>query len=135
MSMTRRSGFWRLAAGLYFAINFFGAAYAIRMGEMPHAAAHVALLLVGIAGWSRWAATRDARAARLGSTSGQAPAGDLTDRFRNLEQSIDAVAIEVERISEGQRQMTNLLVDRDAPPAPGIGAPPSANLDRDRSSS
>ena len=125
--MTRRSKWWRLAAGLYFAINLFGAAYAIAMGEVRHAALHVVLLLVGAAVWSR-----------LGPTSnggGALPASDLTDRFRNLEQSIDAVAIEVERIGEGQRHMTNLLVDRDGPPAGAGNAPAPANVDRDRSSS
>lgn len=34
-------------------------------------------------------------------------------RMQHLEQAIDAIAIEVERISEGQRYTTKLLADRD----------------------
>ncbi|HEY7237384.1 MAG TPA: hypothetical protein VH539_24740 [Gemmatimonadaceae bacterium] len=34
------------------------------------------------------------------------------DRLRHLEQSVDAIAIEIERISEGQRFTTKLLAER-----------------------
>lgn len=34
-------------------------------------------------------------------------------RLQHLEQAIDAIAIEIERISEGQRFTTKLLADRD----------------------
>lgn len=34
------------------------------------------------------------------------------ERFTRLEQAVDAVAIEVERISEGQRFVTRLLAER-----------------------
>jgi hypothetical protein len=78
--------------------------------------------------------TRRAGGAR-GDTQAASPAGELTDRFRNLEQSLDAVAIEVERIGEGQRAMTNLLVDREGPPASETSAPEPADIDRGRSSS
>ncbi len=39
------------------------------------------------------------------------PSG-LTDRLQHMEQAIDAVAVEVERISEGQRFTTKLLSER-----------------------
>jgi hypothetical protein len=44
------------------------------------------------------------------------PAPDhLTDeRLARIEHAIEAVAVEVERISEGQRFVTRLLADRDA---------------------
>ncbi len=43
------------------------------------------------------------------------------DRFRHLEQAVDAIAVEVERISEGQRFTTKLLAERlEAPPAPRV---------------
>lgn len=35
------------------------------------------------------------------------------DRLRHLEQAVDAIAIEVERISEGQRFTTKLLADKE----------------------
>ena len=41
--------------------------------------------------------------------------GRLEDRLTRIEQSIDAMAIEVERISEGQRFTTRLLSERSQP--------------------
>jgi K+-sensing histidine kinase KdpD len=37
---------------------------------------------------------------------------EIADRVNHMETSIDAVAVEVERISEGQRFTTRLLADR-----------------------
>ena len=37
---------------------------------------------------------------------------DFTSRFENIERAIDAVAIEVERVSEGQRFVTKILAER-----------------------
>ncbi|HEX2721436.1 MAG TPA: hypothetical protein VHM24_00860 [Gemmatimonadaceae bacterium] len=42
--------------------------------------------------------------------------GEVMNRLERMEQSIDAIAVEVERISEGQRFTTKLLSEvRDAP--------------------
>jgi hypothetical protein len=49
------------------------------------------------------------------------PAPDSTERLERIEQAVDAIAIEVERVSEGQRFVTRLLSER--PPA--IGAAPA----------
>jgi hypothetical protein len=43
------------------------------------------------------------------------PAPESTQRMDRLEQAVDAIAIEVERISEGQRFMTRLLTEGSAP--------------------
>jgi hypothetical protein len=124
-----------MAAGLYAVINIGGAVYAVVMREVPHAALHVVLLVVGAAVWSRYGPARGALASGGTDIEGAYPDAELTDRFRNLEQSIDAVAIEVERIGEGQRLMTHLLVDQEDPPASGRSAPEPADAERDRSSS
>jgi hypothetical protein len=113
-------------AGLYAVINIFGLAYAIAMGEVPHALLHVVLLVVGAGLWVRFGPTREP----IASLS-----PELSARYQNLEQSIDAVAIEVERIGEAQRYMTRLLAERDSRPASGSGAPEPAAVERDRSSS
>src|SRR5215472_1137937 len=42
---------------------------------------------------------------------------DVAARLERMEQAIDSIAIEVERISEGQRFTTKLLSDREADPA------------------
>ncbi|HVF39634.1 MAG TPA: hypothetical protein VM939_07005 [Gemmatimonadaceae bacterium] len=47
----------------------------------------------------------------------QVPA-ELTARMERMEQSLDAIAVEIERISEGQRFTTKLLAD--ARPAPAL---------------
>jgi hypothetical protein len=43
---------------------------------------------------------------------------EVTARLERIEQAVDAVAIEVERISEGQRFTTKLLSDRAGEAAP-----------------
>jgi hypothetical protein len=48
---------------------------------------------------------------------GAVPA-DVTDRLERIERAVEAVAIEVERISEGQRFTTKLLSDRTSNSAP-----------------
>ena len=48
--------------------------------------------------------------------------GDVSARLERMEQAIDSIAIEVERISEGQRFTTKLLADR-VPPAGSPSAP------------
>jgi hypothetical protein len=48
--------------------------------------------------------------------------GELMERFTRLEQAVDSVAIEVERISEGQRFVTRLMSETRAAPPLGAGA-------------
>jgi hypothetical protein len=42
---------------------------------------------------------------------------ELQQRLERMEQAIDSIAVEVERISEGQRFTTKLLSDRQQPQA------------------
>ena len=64
-----------------------------------------------------------ARRMERGSAVAQIPS-EVTARLERMEQAIDSIAVEVERISEGQRFTTKLLSER-AGPAPGaLGAPP-----------
>ena len=51
-------------------------------------------------------------------------APDVAARLERMEQAIDSIAIEMERVSEGQRFTTRLLADRgrgDAPAAQLVG--------------
>jgi len=55
---------------------------------------------------------------RGGRHAAPAVAPESTERMERLEQAVDAIAIEVERISEGQRYMTRLLSEGSAPALP-----------------
>ncbi|HPV77887.1 MAG TPA: hypothetical protein PLX31_23525, partial [Gemmatimonadaceae bacterium] len=48
------------------------------------------------------------------SALGSGQLGQLDDRLARMEQAIDSMAIEVERISEGQRFTARLLAERPA---------------------
>jgi hypothetical protein len=58
-----------------------------------------------------------AYARRLEAKPAAAIPGDVTARLERMEQAIDSIAIEVERISEGQRFTTKLLAERVGPGA------------------
>jgi hypothetical protein len=45
---------------------------------------------------------------------------ELTNRLDRMEQAIDSIAIEVERISEGQRFTTKLLAERNNSAVPSV---------------
>ena len=110
--MTRRSKVWLVAAVLFTLLNVGGGVFAAFQGELPHAAVHVVLALLGAYLATRLAPRRYARALPH----------ELSDRLTRLEQSVDAVAIEVERIGEGQRFMTRLFTEKGTPRAAGEGA-------------
>jgi hypothetical protein len=111
--MTQPSKLWRIAAALFVIINVAGAGYAIAMGERPHALTHVALLVVGFIGWQFAPWKRR-----------QTPAPDqLPDaRLDYLQQSVDAVALEVERLGEAQRFADKLRAEQGQ--APPVRKPP-----------
>jgi hypothetical protein len=49
---------------------------------------------------------------------------DVSARLERMEQAIDSIAVEVERISEGQRFTTKLLAERSGAPVGGVVSPP-----------
>jgi hypothetical protein len=57
-----------------------------------------------------------AYARRLESKPAPAIPPDVSARLQRMEQAIDSIALEVERISEGQRFTTKLLAERAGPP-------------------
>jgi len=48
---------------------------------------------------------------------------DVIARLDRMEQSIDAIAIEIERVSEGQRFTTKLLTERASPSSAATDTP------------
>ena len=111
--MSQPSKLWRVAALLFVIINVGGAVFALRMGERNHALTHVALLVVGFIGWQFAPWKRR-----------QTPAPDqLPDaRLDYLQQSVDAVALEVERLGEAQRFADKLRTEQGQ--APPVKKPP-----------
>lgn len=63
------------------------------------------------------------RAARLSNQARPSlMSAQVEDRLQRIEQAVDAIAIEVERMSESQRFVTKVLAER--LPAPGVAALP-----------
>jgi hypothetical protein len=61
---------------------------------------------------------------RQGGRAGPAPfPSDVSDRIERIEQAVEAIAIEVERVSEGQRFTTKLLAELRAPAALAESSP------------
>lgn len=101
--MSGRSNVWLVVAALFFFINFAGGLVAAVQGELLHAATHAGLLVLGAyyvrRVWRRNSAIPD-------------PSQELADGLTQLEHSVAAVAIDVERIGEGQRSITRLFTEK-----------------------
>lgn len=104
---TRRSRLWRVAAMGFMVINVLGLVYAIAVGEMMHAGTHAALLFLAYVGWQigPW------RRARPTHVAIESPL-DVSDSMTRIQQSVDAIAVEVERIGEGQRFISRVLTEK-----------------------
>lgn len=101
--MAGRSRIWQVAAAVFVFINVAGVAYGAAMGDGVHAGAHVAILLAGYLVW-RMPWGRQQVLSREPKLDEQ--------RIEYLQQSVDAIALEVERIGEKQRFSDKLRVER-----------------------
>ncbi len=102
--MTRRQKIWLTVAGLFTVVNVASAGYAIALGEGPHAGSHVVLFMIG--GYITW------RLFSKGRTPAPTALPLSEERMEQLQQAVDAVAIEVERIGEVQRFNDKLQAER-----------------------
>jgi hypothetical protein len=117
--MTRRSKLW--LASLFTFINLGGAGLAVADGEGLHTAAHVVLLALG----AYWIWRLTARAPIQ-----QAGALQADERLEHLQQSVDAIALDVERIGEAQRFIAKLAAKRaeSSPEAESVMRRPNEEL-------
>jgi len=103
--MTERGkAIWRVAAVVFTTVNLVGIGMTVAAGEAMHSGVHVVLSLVGAA--VAW---------RLGGRAAQVDAVNASladERLEQLQQSIDAIALEVERIGEAQRFHAKLQSER-----------------------
>jgi uncharacterized protein HemX len=110
--MARRYTFWRLGAALYFFINGAGAIFAAANGEAMHAGAHVALLLLGAGVYAAWRFRSPPQQEDLRAVA------EANERVQHLEQSLNSIALNVERIGEAQRYERKILEERIEVPPP-----------------
>ena len=113
--MKRRSIFWPVLAVIFTLGNIAGAVYAAALGEIRHAGLHVLLTVAGaVVSWALISSRRtESSASTLRATTSS---GELGSRLSNLEQSLDAIAEEVERVGENQRVMTRVFTERERAP-------------------
>jgi hypothetical protein len=102
--MTRRSRFWARAAVVFAFINLAGGVYAAAMGEPLHAATH--FLLLGATAFLWWRLAPQPDELQLAGVQ------QAMQSIDHLQQSVDAIALEVERIGEAQRFEARLLNER-----------------------
>ena len=100
--MTRRIKLWFYGSLLFALVNVGGAVFAADVsGDPAHTATHVFLAFLGL--YVAWRVRRP----RSGPEAAQAvPVFD--ERLDRLQQSLDAIAVEVERVEEGQRYVMKL---------------------------
>jgi hypothetical protein len=108
--MIRRRWLWPI--GLYFLINIGGAITAAIDGEEMHVMVHLVLIAFGAAIYAGWWLGKRGRPEN-------APVAELpAERLQYLQQSVDAIALEVERVGEAQRFADKLRAEG------GQAAPP-----------
>jgi hypothetical protein len=112
--MTRRARVWLIVSVVFALVNVAGAVFAAASGEVIHASTHVALAFVGAAVALRiWRPWHDvAIPATLGTPR------ELDDRLSRLEQSVEDMAVSVERVGEGQRFIEHVVAEGGIGPAP-----------------
>ena len=99
--MTRRTKLWLYGTLLFNLLNIGGAVFAAAIGEVVHSMVHAGLVLLS----GLFLLWRVAPRARREGTQTVPPFDQRLDR---LQQSLDAIAVEVERVGEGQRFVTKL---------------------------
>ena len=82
----------------------------------------IAIVPITAIGWPL--ARAYAKRMEQGDVAGRVPV-EVAARLERMEQAIDSIAVEVERISEGQRFTTKLLSERTVPSSEPGGLPPA----------
>jgi hypothetical protein len=116
---SRRTRIWLAVAVVFSLANLGGAAVGAAQGELVHTLVHVVLLVFGaFAAYRLW---RPVRSRIPGIAGAAGMTGAINDRLTNIEQSIEAVATEVERVGEGQRFISRVFAERGVPPVADEG--------------
>ena len=94
---------WKIFARIYAVINVAGFIFAARDSEPMHAASHLVLLMIGATVYLVWRSAGRTEPAPVQLID---PADEVLDR---LQQSVDRIALEVERVGESQRFHAKVL--------------------------
>ena len=102
--MGRRIGLWQVLAAVFTVVNLVGLGMAMAAGEQMHSGIHVALSVLGA--YATWRLS--------GRRAAVDPIHDAmgNPRLEQLQQSVDAIALEVERIGEAQRFNAKLQAEQ-----------------------
>jgi hypothetical protein len=105
---------WIVVAWLLSLVNLGAVWFAAQPGETWHATAHALLALLFGLGAQHLALRK-----QPGTDASVVTRQELDGRLASLEgrptaQALDAMAVEIERIGEGQRFLTKLLTEREA---------------------
>lgn len=113
---SRRSKRWLALAAIFTIGNLAGGVVAAAQGELVHASVHAGLMVLGaVFVWLLVA--RRGTSGLEGAASIAAEMSQLGERLTLIQQSIDSIGIEVERIGESQRYLTRVFGAHDAPGA------------------
>ena len=96
--------FWRIAVVGFLVINVGGMVYAAAMGDWSHGIVHLAVLGAGVIAWQFFRGGKEAQA--------QVAAPGHEKVLDSLQESIDAIALNVERIGEDQRFQAKLVKEQ-----------------------
>jgi ABC-type nickel/cobalt efflux system permease component RcnA len=103
--MTRqRAKLWLVVASLFALLNLGAAGVAAVAGEALHTVAHIALSLLGA--YFVWRLAPRARRQEMLAEQEAEP------RLERLQQALDAIGLEVERIGEAQRFTAKIVAER-----------------------
>ena len=95
--MAERRKLWRAGFAISLIVNIGGGIIALIQGEMMHAGGHAALLAATFAFWPVFSSKS------APDEAAEADVPQLDNHISHLQQSVDAIALEVERIGEAQR--------------------------------
>lgn len=103
--MAMRSGWWRVAAMIFAVGNAAAAIYHVAIGEMGAAGGHAGVAAGTLLLWFTLRSHRSVPEYTAGPQQ-------IDSHLDHLQQSLDAIALEVERVGEGQRFAQKVLEAR-----------------------
>ena len=109
--MTRqRAKLWLVVASLFALLNLGAAGVAAVGGAVLHTAAHVGLSLLGA--YFVWRLAPRVRGQEMLAEEEMLDDQEAVPRLERLQQSLDAIGLEVERIGEAQRFTAKIVAER-----------------------